>query len=178
MDVVYVVNYRLLPERDKATSRERREEEFQHSRHTDQQPVEPTTPRGEMLAVKFDRRNSGPTSTPMTGVDSTAAAADERRRTGVDSTAAAAGGRGWAHGTCRPYVANAITATKRKPRAASKGKAKAGKANAGSTARNVRKRRVRKPARVIAKEYARILENVLNGSEMAKFVEASRGNGR
>ncbi|CAN0254918.1 unnamed protein product [Ectocarpus sp. 6 AP-2014] len=71
-------------------------------------------------------------------------------------------------------VANPITATKRKPRAASKGKAKAGKTKAGSTAGNVRKRRVRKPARVVAKEYARILEDVLNSDEMGTFVEASR----
>ena len=55
-------------------------------------------------------------------------------------------------------VARASTATKRKPRTASKVKAEAGKAKAGSTARKVRQRRVRKPARVTAKEYAGILE--------------------
>ncbi|CAN0431662.1 unnamed protein product [Ectocarpus sp. 12 AP-2014] len=55
-------------------------------------------------------------------------------------------------------VARASTPTKRKGRAASKGKAKAGKTKAGSTARKVRKRRVRRPDRVTAKEYARILE--------------------
>ncbi|CAM9773651.1 unnamed protein product [Ectocarpus sp. 13 AM-2016] len=71
-------------------------------------------------------------------------------------------------------VAKISTATKRIGRTASKGKAEAGKAKAGSTVRKVRKRRVRKPARVVAKEYARILEDFLNSDEMAKFVEATR----